>query len=232
MNNKYKILLVEDEANIRNMIATVLESADYQVIQAQNCANAMMMYASFLPDLIILDLGLPDRDGMDLLDAVRKESMTPIIILSARSTDTDKVLALDSGANDYMTKPFSSAELLARVRLALRVSRYAAPQPGAQFTNRDLTICYDSRQAFICGNEVKLTQTEYNILAFLSGHCGQMMTYAAIIKAVWGHTDDGSVKRLQVNMANIRRKLGIQPGDDSYITNEIGVGYRMNRENG
>lgn len=232
MNNKYKVLLVEDEVNIRNMIATVLESADYQVIQAQTCSHAMMMYSSFLPDLIILDLGLPDQDGMNLLKKVRKEAMTPIIILSARSSDTDKVLALDSGANDYMTKPFSSAELLARVRSALRFSRYAAPLPDAQFVNRDLIICYDSRQAFIRGSEVKLTQTEYNILALLSSHCGQMMTYTVIIKAVWGHTDDGSVKRLQVNMANIRRKLGIQPGDDSYITNEIGVGYRMNRENG
>lgn len=231
-NNKYKILLVEDDTNIRNMISTVLDASGYQTIPADTCANAMMMYASYQPDLIILDLGLPDRDGMYLLESVRRESLTPIIVLSARTDDSDKVLALDSGANDYVTKPFSSAELMARVRSTLRTSRQAtASNPYQLFTSHDLTINYESRQVFVGGNEIKLTQTEYNILAFLSEHCGKMVTYAAITKAIWGHPDEGSVKRLQVNMANIRRKLGIKPGDDSYLSNEIGVGYRMNREN-
>lgn len=230
-NNKYKILLVEDEHHIRTMISTVLDASGYQTIQADNCGNALMMVGSYHPDLIILDLGLPDRDGMYLLDTVRRESLIPIIVLSARTDEQDKVLALDSGANDYVTKPFSSAELLARVRSALRNSRYVSSQPSSLFTLRDLSINFDSRQVFIGSVEVKLTQTEYNIVALLAEHCGKMMTYCAIIKAIWGHTDEGSIKKLQVNMANIRRKFGIKPGQSSYITNEIGVGYRMNSEN-
>ena len=230
-NNKYKVLLVEDEANIRNLICTMLDASGYQSIQADTCANALMMYSSYQPDLIILDLGLPDRDGMFLLSAVRAETSTPVIVLSARTDEADKVLALDSGANDYVTKPFSSAELMARIRSALRNSRGGALQSGGVFHAYDLSIHYDSRQVFLGGNLIHLTQTEYNILALLSQHCGKMMTYSAIIKAIWGHPDEGSIKRLQVNMANIRRKFGIRPGDDRFIFNEIGVGYRMNTGN-
>lgn len=232
-NNKYKILLVEDEINIQNLVKTMLEASDYKVILAKTCANALTMFTSHLPDLIILDLGLPDKDGMHLLEEVRKTSLTPIIVLSARSEEKDKVDALDAGANDYITKPFGSAELLARVRTALRNNRYSSSEgkfPGGKFKIRDLVIDYDSRQIFIADKEIKLTQTEYNILAFLSGHSGKMMTYSAIIKAIWGYPNEGSVKKLQVNMANIRRKLGIKPGEESYIINELGVGYRMNGE--
>lgn len=226
MNNKYKILLVEDEANIRTLIMTMLDNAGYQSILADSCAIAQMMYASHLPDLVILDLGLPDRDGMEFLKELRENSLTPVIVLSARSDEQDKVSALDAGANDYVTKPFGSAELLARVRSALRNSRTA--DAGHTFTLRDMTIDYDARQIFIGNQEIKLTQTEYNIVALLSQHNGKMMTYSAIIKAIWGYPDEGSIKKLQVNMANIRRKFGIKPGETSYITNEIGVGYRMN----
>lgn len=233
MNNKYKILLVEDENNIRNLISTVLEAAGYQVIFAGTCALAQTMYQSHLPDLVILDLGLPDRDGMCFLKAVRAHSLTPIIVLSARSEDCDKVEALDQGANDYVTKPFSSAELLARIRSALRNSRHSSDEgrlSGGKFTQQDLVIDYDARQVFIQHKEIRLTQTEYNIVAFLSEHCGKMMTYSAICKAVWGYMDDGCIKKLQVNMANIRRKFGTKPGETSYIINELGVGYRMNGE--
>ena len=226
MNNKYKILLVEDEANIRTLIMTMLDNAGYQSILADSCAIAQMMYASHLPDLVILDLGLPDRDGMEFLKELRNSSLTPVIVLSARSDEQDKVSALDAGANDYVTKPFGSAELLARVRSALRNSRTA--DAGHTFILRDMTIDYDARQIFIGNQEVKLTQTEYNIVALLSQHSGKMMTYSAIIKAIWGYPDEGSIKKLQVNMANIRRKFGFKPGETSYITNEIGVGYRMN----
>ena len=169
-----------------------------------------------MPDLIILDLGLPDQDGIYLLNTVRENSLTPIIVLSARSNENDKVLALDSGANDYITKPFGSAELLARVRTALRNTRHSSDNgklPGGKFTLNDLTIDYDARQVFIGDNEIKLTQTEYNIVAFLSEHAGKMMTYKTIIKAIWGYPDEGSTKKLQVNMANIRKKFGIKPGE-------------------
>ena len=234
IQNKYKILVVEDDANIRNIVTTILESSGYQVVLAESCSMAKTLYASYLPDLIILDLGLPDMDGMNLLDHVRKDSLTPIIVLSARADDKDKVTALDKGANDYVTKPFSSAELLARIRSALRNSRFSSAEgrlPGGKFTLRDLEIVYDARQVVIKGEEVKLTQTEYNIVALLSENCGKMMTYASIIKAIWGgNAHEGSIKKLQVNMANIRRKLGAQPGEVNYIINELGVGYRMNAE--
>lgn len=232
-NNKYKILLVEDEHNIRNLVTAILESSDYTVIGAQTCASALTLYASHLPDLIILDLGLPDRDGMELLQKVRGASLTPIIVLSARSNEKDKIAALDLGANDYITKPFSSGELLARVRAVLRTSRHSSEEgkkPGGKFHLHDLVIDYDARQVFIGSEEIRLTQTEYNIVALLSEHAGKMMTYSSIIKAIWGFPDEGSTKKLQVNMANIRRKFGISPGDNSYITNELGVGYRMNSE--
>ena len=232
--NKYVILLVEDESNIRNLVATMLDTAGYQTIVAGSCVDAKTLYASYLPDLIILDLGLPDMDGMNLLNFVRQNSLTPIIVLSARANEADKILALDSGANDYVTKPFSSGELLARVRAILRNNRFSAEEgrlPGGKFVLKELSIDYDARQVFVREEAIKLTQTEYNIVAFLSENCGKMMTYAAIIKAIWGdYAQEGSIKKLQVNMANIRRKIGDKPGEgeQNYITNELGVGYRLN----
>ena len=229
-NNKYKILVVEDEANICSFIETLLETNDYQVLVANTCTMGLTLFASHNPDLIILDLGLPDRDGIELIRTVRQKSMTPIMVLSARTTEQDKIEALDLGANDYITKPFSTGELLARVRAALRLNRYssaAAGMPSGTFTAQDMTINYERRKVFVAGQEVKLTQTEYNIVAFLSEHAGRVMTYASIVKAIWGDTDCGSTKKLQVNMANIRKKMGSRPGSNNYILNELGVGYRM-----
>ena len=231
MNNKYKVLVVEDEVNIMNLVSALLETNGYQVISAKTCASAKALYASYIPDIIILDLGLPDDDGMNLLKDIRQSSLTPVIVLSARSSEKDKVDALDLGANDYVTKPFGSAELLARVRSVLRNNRHSAQEgrlPGGKFVLNDLLIDYDARRIFIKDCEIKLTQTEYNIVALLSEYSGKMLTYAAIIKEIWGASDDGSIKKLQVNMANIRKKLGSKPGENNYIINELGVGYRMN----
>lgn len=187
------------------------------------------MFLSHTPDLVILDLGLPDEDGLMFLKFVRQDSSVPIIILSARTDEQDKVTALDMGANDYITKPFGTAELLARVRAALRNSRLSTQTDsmGQHFTLDDLEINYEQRCVTLAGENICLTQTEYNILAYLSEHAGKVLTYTAIIKSVWGYQDTGSTKRLQVNMANIRKKLGIKPGDNRYIVNELGVGYRM-----
>lgn len=233
-NNKYKILLVEDEGNILNFVTALLEANDYQVISAKTCASARAMYTSHVPDLVILDLGLPDMDGSTLLFDIRKKDLTPVIVLSARNEEREKVKMLDMGANDYITKPFGSEELLARVRTALRNSRHSTSEghlPGGKFSVGELVIDYDARQVFIANENIKLTQTEYNIVAFLSENCGKMMTYAKIIKAVWReYPDDASIKKLQVNMANIRKKFGARPGEISYIANELGVGYRMNGE--
>lgn len=233
MNNKYKILLIEDEENIRTMISAMLDSAGYSPIEAGSCAAGRTMAMSHMPDLIVLDLGLPDEDGLEFLKWLRQAALTPVIVLSARSDESDKVEALDLGANDYITKPFGAAEFLARVRSSLRFSRYSADGgrlSGGKFQVNDLIIQYDSRQVFMAGQEVKLTQTEYNILAYLSEYGGKVMTYSAIIRAIWGYPDSGCIKKLQVNMANIRRKLGISPGENQYIINELGVGYRMNAE--
>lgn len=229
-NNRYKILVVEDESNIRRFLSALLETGSYQVVTAETCAQALQMYASHLPDLVILDLGLPDGDGMDFIRQVRRGDSTPIMVLSARTDERDKVQALDMGANDYVTKPFGSAELLARIRSILRLTRHSSPEgllPGGKFESGDITINYDSRQLFLKGQPIRLTQTEYNIMALLSEHFGKVLTYSTIIREIWGTSDSGSVKKLQVNMANIRRKLLIRPGDNKYISNELGVGYRM-----
>lgn len=232
-NNKYKILVIEDENNIRSFIRTVLEANDYQVITAETCTQGVMMFFSYIPDLVILDLGLPDKDGIEFIKEIRPESTTPILVLSARSMEYDKITALDLGANDYITKPFGTGELLARVRAALRNRRIATElnASAGNFTLYDLTIDYDRRKVTIGDNEIKLTQTEYNILSLLSTHTGKVLTYAMIIQEIWGTSDSGSVKKLQVNMANIRKKLGSKPGDNRYIINELGVGYRMCEEN-
>lgn len=214
MNNRYKILVIEDEENIRTLMEALLDKNGYQVLLADTCMNGKMMFASYRPDLVILDLGLPDFDGMTFIKEIRKDDLTPIIVLSARTDEKDKVLALDMGANDYVTKPFSAEELSARVRSALRNARHSTSQgtlPGGKFSVRGLLIDYDARQVFIDGKEVKFTQTEYNIIALLSEYSGKVMTYAAIIRAIWGYNDLNSKKKLQVNMANIRKNSEINP---------------------
>lgn len=229
-NNKYKILVVEDEENINNVLVTLLNSDGYQAISAKNCASALMLYSSHKPDLIILDLGLPDMDGTEFLKELRKDNLTPVIVLSARSDEDDKIEALDLGANDFVTKPFSTGELLARVRSALRMSSHRTKSgmlPGGKFESDGLVIDYDARRIFINNEEISLSQTEYNIIAFLSEHAGKVLTYSAIIKAVWGYSDINSRKKLQVNMAHIRNKFGEKPGKKNYIVNELGIGYRM-----
>lgn len=228
-NNKYKILVVEDDRNIASMIQTVLDSNGYQALTAQSCQQGILMLTSHVPDLVVLDLGLPDMDGEEFIRVARCNSMIPIIVLSARTDERDKVSALDLGANDYITKPFGTAELLARVRASLRINRMnlQAAMPDSVFILDDLVIDYDRRQVSVAGQNIHVTQTEFNILSYLSQHRGKVMTYFAIISAIWGTMDDGSVKKLQVNMANIRKKLGCKPGELRYIINELGVGYRM-----
>ena len=229
MSNKYKILVVEDEANICNFVKTVLESNGYKVLDARNGSVGKTMYLSHNPDLVILDLGLPDVDGTELIKDIRKNNYTPIIVLSARNHESDKVEALDLGANDYVTKPFGTDELLARVRATLRNSRSVGKDvvAGEKIKLKDMVINSEARQIFIDNTEIKLTQTEYNIVELMAIHAGRVMTYTEIVKKIWGYSDSGSIKKLQVNMANIRKKLGERPGENKYIHNELGVGYRM-----
>ena len=230
-NNKYKILVIEDENNIRTFITALLEANNFQAISAESCKSGQLMFNSHRPDLVILDLGLPDCDGTEFIRNIRGESNIPVIVLSARTDEKDKVEALDLGANDYVTKPFGSAELIARIRSALRNARRTSDtgHSGEKFILDKLIIDYDSRRVFLDNKEIKLTQTEYNIVALLSEHCGKVLTYSSIISTVWGYNDYGSKKKLQVNMANIRKKFGATPGNDCYIINELGVGYRMDK---
>ena len=230
-NNKYKVLIVDDEANICSFIAAILESNGYQVLTAGTCLQGRLVFATHNPDLIVLDLGLPGEDGSALIRTVREAGCAaPILVLSARSDESEKIAALDLGANDYITKPFGTGELLARVRAALRTVRTGAATPGEVFHVRGLTINYDARTVTLDGEEVRLTQTEFNIVALMAQHAGKVMTYSALIQGVWGTSDTGSIKKLQVNMANIRKKLGARPGENPYILNELGVGYRMYSE--
>lgn len=231
MSAKHKILIVEDEKNIRNLVKTIVKANGYQVFDATSGDTGIIMFNSHTPDLIILDLGLPDMDGVEFIKKIRAESQTPIIVLSARHKESDKVSALDLGANDYVTKPFGMEELLARVRATLRntlIKESGGDFKGVKFTIDNMSIDYDKRRVIVDGQEIHLTQTEYNIVEYLSIHAGRVLTYSDMVKKIWGYSDSGSIKKLQVNMANIRKKLGEKPGENRYITNELGVGYRMN----
>lgn len=230
MSNKYSILLVEDENNISSFITTILTANGYAVKRAANGAEAYMMITSYCPDVIVLDLGLPDMDGQKLIKTVREWSQTPIIVVSARSHERDKVEALDLGADDYVTKPFGTSELLARVRTAirhLRARELGSGEPGKPFVSGGLCVDFGKRHAFIDGADARLTQTEFNIVALLARYAGRVMTYDAIIKRIWGPNSTGDNQILRVNMANIRRKIEKNPGEPKYIYTEMGVGYRM-----
>lgn len=232
-SNKYKILIIEDEGNIRHFVKTIFKTNKYQVVEAKNVAEAKLAFMSHSPDVVILDLGLPDGDGMEFLKLVRRDFSTPIIVLSARDNEKDKIKALDAGANDYITKPFGIGELQARVRAALRIHQQNLNRSlcsESNFKLADMIIDYDKRHVLIKGENIRLTQTEYNIVALLAAHAGKVLTYTDIIKDIWKYSDSGSIKKLQVNMVNIRKKMGVKPGDRQYILNELGVGYRLNME--
>ena len=221
------ILIIDDDEAIGNLEQEVLEGAGYRVLRAYSGTEALLVLQNTRPDLALLDLMLPGLSGEELLPRLQGVS---VIVVSAKAGVEHKVALLMDGAADYLTKPFDTGELLARVRVALRLNRYSRTgdaASGGEFQAQGLRINYDRRKVFVEGQEVRLTQTEYNIVAFLSQHAGRVMTSAAIVRAIWGDTDVGSTKKLQVNMANIRKKLGSRPGSNPYILNELGVGYRM-----
>lgn len=189
------------------------------------------MISSHCPDIIILDLGLPDMDGMQIIESVRQWTQLPILVVSARSHERDKVLALEKGADDYITKPFGAAELIARIRVAIRHSRNAIGNgdiaKSGKFTAGNLTIDYDKHQVLIAGENAHLTQNEFRIVALLGKCAGKVLTYDFIMKELWGPQSKGNNQILRVNMANIRRKIEINPAEPQYIFTEVGVGYRM-----
>ena len=228
MTLRDKILVVEDEKSISGFIRSILVNEGYEVIIAATGQEAKSIVSSHCPDLILLDLGLPDIDGTEIINAVREWTQTPIIVVSARSYDRDKVDALDRGADDYITKPFSGQELLARVRVALRHAKNSSgPVSEGRFRAGGLCIDYDKHMVTVDGENVKLTQNEFKIVSLLSRWSGRVLTYDYILRELWGPQSSGDNQILRVNMANIRRKIEKNPADPQYIFTEVGVGYRM-----
>lgn len=231
MSNKYLIVIVEDEYNISSFVSAVLQANGFDTMVARNGAEAIILITSHCPDLVLLDLGLPDMDGQGIIENVRGWSNVPIIVVSARTRERNKVMALESGADDYITKPFGTSELLARIRTALRhvqlrEGEQAQRQTGV-FHTGDLEVDYDKRRVYVNGEDAHLTQNEYKIVALLSKYSGRVLTYDSIIKHIWGPNAKQGNQILRVNMANIRRKIEPSTAEPRYIMTEMGVGYRM-----
>ena len=229
MKIRDKVLIVEDEQNIKNFMSTILAANGFDTLMAGSAKEALSMISSHCPDLIILDLGLPDMDGMEVLKQVRAWSSVPVIVVSARTHEGDKVAALDLGADDYIEKPFGTSELLARIRTAVRhLTRINATNSTSHiFRASGLVIDFDRRRITVHEQEVHLTQVEYKIVSMLANNSGKVITYDALISHVWGPYADDNNRILRVNMANIRRKLERNPAQPEYIFTEIGIGYRM-----
>lgn len=228
--NKPLILVVEDDAAVKNLITTTLETHQYRFTAAGTGEAAILEAASHNPDVVMLDLGLPDIDGIDIIKKIRTWSNVPIIVISARSEDSDKIDALDAGADDYLTKPFSVEELLARLRVTLR--RLNTVQGGmgtdaSVFENGGLKIDYAAGCAYLDGNELHLTPIEYKLLCLLSKNVGKVLTHTYITKEIWGSAWDNDVASLRVFMATLRKKIEKAPSSPQYIQTHIGVGYRM-----
>ncbi|MEO3945324.1 response regulator transcription factor [Gorillibacterium sp. CAU 1737] len=235
MSNKRLILVVEDEEGISNFITAILHSNDYQVVRTGSGKEAIALTASRSPDLVLLDLGLPDVDGVQVLETIRGWSRVPIIVVSARGHEREKVEALDLGADDYVTKPFGTSELLARIRTALRHNQRPQDSEAAggslRFSAGELIIDDELRRVTVAGADVHLTPIEYKIVLLLAKHAGKVLTHAYLCKEIWGpYTNE--TQALRVNMANIRRKLEENPAEPRYIVTEVGVGYRMLDGNG
>ncbi len=226
--DKWKILVVEDDAPVRHLITVSLSAEDYTVIAAETASEAVKLAASHNPDIVLLDLGLPDGDGIDVITKVRSWTDTPIIVISARDEDTDKIAALDSGADDYLTKPFSVAELLARLRSTQRrLTHLAAGNSEAVFRNGELTIDYSAGCVFLAGQELKLTPIEYRLLCLLAQNVGKVLTHRFITRKIWGASWESNIASLRVFMAALRKKLKTSPDSPTYIQTHVGIGYRM-----
>lgn len=225
MKAKIKILLIEDDKSISCFITTALEGNGYKIMAALTGKEGISLAASFCPDVVLLDLGLPDVDGLQVLSQIRTWSNVPIIILSARAKEQEKVEALDLGADDYITKPFGTEELMARIRTCMRHRHSGAPDHI--YKALDLEINFEKRLVKLEGKEIHLTQIEYQLLTLLAENSGRVLTYSFIMNAIWGPYMDNNNQILRVNMANIRRKIEKKPAQPQYIFTEIGIGYRM-----
>ena len=227
---KTSILLIEDEENIRSFISTALKNTNYKITTAKGGNDGLHLSASLCPDLILLDLGLPDLDGMEVIRKLRSWSSIPVIVISARTNEHEKARALDLGADDYITKPFGTVELLARIRTSLRHSHQmqdmASTEP-APYHYKELTIHFENHVVTLSEENIHLTQIEYKLLTLLAKNSGKVLTYTYLMEKIWGPYTDNNNQILRVNMANIRRKLKENPSKPKYIHTELGIGYRM-----
>ena len=225
--NKLLILVVEDDSTVRNLITTTLKSNDYRYISASSAEAAIAAASSQQPDIVLLDLGLPDMDGVEVIKRIRSWSQMPIIVISARSEDADKIAALDAGADDYLTKPFSVAELLARLRVTQRrLAALGSTSAESVFRNGKLTIDYGAGCAYLDGAPLKLTPTEYKLLCLLAKDVGKVLTHTYLTDKIWGSSWESDMASLRVHMATLRKKVEKDP-DAQYIQTHIGIGYRM-----
>lgn len=220
-----RVLVVDDERPIRRFLQASLSAHGYRVVEAANGSEALAAVLSQRPDLVILDLGLPDIEGTEVTRRLREWTQVPVIILSVRGQDTDKIAALDAGADDYLTKPFSIGELMARMRVALRHSAKVEDEPI--FEIGDLKVDFGRRQVSVGGNPVILTPTEYDVLRVLVQHAGKVLTHRQLLRQVWGLAYESETHLLRVNVSNLRRKIEPDPTRPRYILTEPGVGYRL-----
>lgn len=230
MVQKLSVLVIEDEKSICDFIAKTLNASDYKAVTAGSGKEGLAILTSALPDLVLLDLGLPDMDGIDIIKQTREWSSLPIIVISARVQEREKVAALDAGADDYITKPFGTDELLARIRIAIRHSNKIVDDKvnsTRPYSARGLVVDFGKRLVTVEGKEIHLTRVEYKIVSMLAQNSGKVITYSSLIEQVWGPYADDNNRILRVNMANIRRKIEKNPGEPEYIFTELGVGYRM-----
>lgn len=229
MVQKLSVLVIEDEKSICDFIAKTLNASDYKAVTAGSGKEGLAILTSALPDLVLLDLGLPDMDGIDIIKQTREWSSLPIIVISARVQEREKVAALDAGADDYITKPFGTDELLARIRTAIRHSNKIVDDKvnsTRPYSARGLVVDFGKRLVTVERKEIHLTRVEYKIVSMLAQNSGKVITYSSLIEQVWGPYADDNNRILRVNMANIRRKIEKNPGEPEYIFTELGIGYR------
>ncbi|WMJ82681.1 response regulator [Oscillospiraceae bacterium LTW-04] len=227
MNDQRTILVIEDDRYISHFLDISLSKENYNVLTAETAAEGMFLFSSHRPNIVLLDLGLPDRDGVDLLRELRTFSDTPVLIVSARGQEKEKIAALDFGANDYITKPFHMGELKARIRVVERSLQKAEAEAGdTKFSCDWLMVDYEKRKVFVSGNEIHLTPTEYKTLLLLIANKGKVLTHNYIIRQIWGY-EGGDSKSVRVFMANLRRKLEKDTTHPRFILTEVGVGYRF-----
>lgn len=235
INGRPQILVVEDDAPVRNLITTTLETQNYKYQTAVNGTQALMNAVSAKPDIFLMDLGLPDMDGIDVIKKIRSWSVAPIIVISARSDDRDKIKALDAGADDYLTKPFSVSELLARLRSTLRRIQYLESQGSVEeavFTNGELSIDYSCATVKLGSEQIHLMPMEYNLLCLLAKNVGKVLTHQYILDKVWTNALESDLSSLRVYMATLRKKIEVDKSNAKYIQTHIGIGYRMVRIDG